>query len=112
MLINSKLVAKKFLNVVVVVQTTGLKLRAQRGVNPGCHLVLDFMPNSNQKPKIVRRISIYRTILVIQTTFEFPVFIGTSLGIVEATPFAFLFKITVLDFLFPIVGVQKICPGN
>lgn len=76
MLVDTMLHAKQFLHIFVVVETTRTELRTERTVESRRHLVLDFMPDTDQEPQIISRILVDRRVCIVDAPLQLPMLVG------------------------------------
>ena len=113
MLVDSLTVTEEFLDVLVVVQAASLKACAEKIVDAGRHLVLDFMSQGDQESQIVCGIFVNGRSRAIQASFQFPVLVGSLACCVKLLPPAWEFvEISVINFLLAIMGMKKIRPSD
>ena len=112
MLVDGILVTKELYDVLVVVQATCLKFGTERRINLRRHLMFNFVPNPDEKSKIVGCIAVNWARLLIQTSFKLPKFVCALCCAVETPSFSLLLKIPIFGSKLAEETMQHVGPSD
>jgi hypothetical protein len=92
----------------IEVESRRHELRTELVIDLSCHLVLNLVPDADQKHEVLFHCLAERAIFVLQALLQAPVPGGTISSSEEATAFTFCrgINLPVLDTGLPVIGVK------
>lgn len=110
--VDAPLGAKQFYDVAIEVQTARLVAGAHILVEIWAQVVGDLIPQPDQEFYVPPSIVVERALRYLEAMGQVPVFDLAVLKPIDHSTVVLHSEVPILDMLFPVVAVEKVCPRN